>query len=33
MKRIKNSLRENQRLFVIHNLQNFYTKEQVNDYV
>ena len=33
MKRIKQSLKDNQELFVIHNLQNFYEKTQVNDYI
>jgi exonuclease I len=33
MKRIKNSLKEKQELFVIHNLQNCYKKEQVDDYI
>ena len=33
MKRIKQSLKENQELFVIHNLQNYYEKTQVNDYI
>ena len=33
MKRIKNSLKNNQESFVIHNLQNCYKKEQVDDYI